>query len=1505
MPGLYGIDSNVTVNSSNTTGLYAIANTGNVITGNVSSTNTTGLYISQGNAAVVSNAQLLLGLLDNNGNVNFALDPLTQYQTVYAWFTGTGGGGSTYSNANVAAYLPIYSGALENSSSIINLWSNAAGQGASISQLYVDTYTLSQNITGANAAIASTNANVATTNANLAAFETYANTNFGTSSYANANVIAFLPTYTGSLEQSSSIINLWANAAAQQSNINIINANLGAFETYANLHFGTSTYSNANVAAYLPTYSGALEQSSSIINLWANAATQSIAIASINSNVIAANTNIQTLNANLGAFETYANLTFGTSNYGNSNVAVYLPTYTGSLEQSSSIINLWANAAGQAVALNTLNANVGAFETYANANLATQTTNFNTLNANVGAFETYANANLATQTTNFNTLNANVGAYEIWANANAATQATSINTLNANVGAYEIWANANLATQTTNFNTLNANVGAYEIWANATFISGNAQYGNANVAGYLPFYNGSIGSTLTQGVQPYVNSIGQSGLAPSVNGDGISLNAVSYIFATAPTSITGNLAYGPLLYVDGNTSSAGLTGTIVYTFTSNGSLTIPNNFIITSAKALVIGGGGGSYNGIIGSGAGGGGAGGVKANVSLANITAGQTYTITVGRGGYYNGSGANANGQPSSAFGITAVGGGAGGYSYGYDGGSGGGAGNTGYAAGLGTAGQGTNGGLGNNGAGGGGGGAGGAGGAATASNASGAGGAALFDNITGANVAYAYGGPGSWEYYPVPGGQTVINHWAAGYGVAGGTSPSWPIPLPRGSGAPGGVWTADYQAGQDGVVILQLNYTSSTYGGITTPGVVRAGNLVTTNGIFWANGSNLISSIAYGNANVAAYLPTYSGSLGGTLTTASQTAITAVGTLGSMTVTGNASAGNISTAGTLTAGTFNTTGAVAAGNLITTNGLFWSNGVAYTTGSYGNTQVAQYLPNYNGNINATVTQFSQPYITRLGTVGNTAPYYYAYTPTSTTHIFAPANITISALDDGGAPNKVTVSNTAITLATTGLSGINISTTGSLNLTGTSAVDIYNTPSLHGNTTIIQYGGVGATDYLITPNLKVTTGAYFSAINATGAATVGNVITTNGVFWSNGISYSASTSYGNTQVAAYLTTYSGNLGGTLTTASQTNITALGTLGALSVTGNISTGNIGGTKGTFFYVTGTLLTSAQPNVTSLGTLSALAVTGAATMGNVVTTNGVFWSNGVAYSSGATYGNTDVANYLPTYSGSLGGTLTTASQTAITAVGTLGSLAVTGNVTTGNVSGTKGTFTNVQGTLLTAAQTNITAVGTLTALSVTGNVNAGNVIATKGEFTSVQGTLITAAQTNITSVGTLSAVSVTGAATVGNVITTNGVFWSNGTAYSSGGGTYGNTQVAAYLPTYTGNIGNVQFTGYRETVYSLGTSVTGTISVDYNNGTVQTATLTGNVILNTNNIANMTTGSSLTLILTQDATGSRLLTSNLKYAANNRTLSTAANSIDSMTIFYTGTNYLASLVKGYL
>ncbi|DAZ96829.1 TPA: hypothetical protein N0F65_007090, partial [Lagenidium giganteum] len=110
-------------------------------------------------------------------------------------------------------------------------------------------------------------------------------------------------------------------------------------------------------------------------------------------------------------------------------------------------------------------------------------------------------------------------------------------------------------------------------------------------------------------------------------------------------------------------------------------------------------------------------------------------------------------------------------------------------------------------------------------------------------------------------------------------------------------------------------------------------------------------------------------------------------------------------------------------------------------------------------------------------------------------------------------------------------------------------------------------------------------------------------------------------------------------LTGTISTAAQPNITSVGTLSSLTVSGSIS---------------GTLSTAAQPNITSVGTLSSLTV-----------------------------------------SGSISGTLSTAAQGNITSVGNLTSLTTTGLVNTSFLNNTISlvnyqTWSNSLGTPMTCA-----------------------------------------------------------------------------------------------------------------------------------------------------------------------------------------------------------------------
>jgi hypothetical protein len=103
--------------------------------------------------------------------------------------------------------------------------------------------------------------------------------------------------------------------------------------------------------------------------------------------------------------------------------------------------------------------------------------------------------------------------------------------------------------------------------------------------------------------------------------------------------------------------------------------------------------------------------------------------------------------------------------------------------------------------------------------------------------------------------------------------------------------------------------------------------------------------------------------------------------------------------------------------------------------------------------------------------------------------------------------------------------------------------------------------------------------------------------------------------------------------------------------------------------------------------------------------------------------------------------------------------------------------------------------------------------------------------------------------------------------------------------------------------FTETVYQGG-NVTGSLTPNRTNGTIQKFTLTGNITLTPP--TNMSAGQSLTLILTQDSPGNRELTVSASYlfAGGFATLSNGAGEIDMLNIFYDGTVYYVTLTVGY-
>ena len=199
------------------------------------------------------------------------------------------------------------------------------------------------------------------------------------------------------------------------------------------------------------------------------------------------------------------------------------------------------------------------------------------------------------------------------------------------------------------------------------------------------------------------------------------------------------------------------------------------------------------------------------------------------------------------------------------------------------------------------------------------------------------------------------------------------------------------------------------------------------------------------------------------------------------------------------------------------------------------------------------------------------------------------------------------------------------------------------------------------------------------------------------------------------------------------------------------------------TAGTGLTLTGSAFSVnvAQTQITSVGTLTALSVSGTVTGASVV--GGVITGTSVSVAGNVTAGNVSATG--------LAGTLSTAAQTSITSVGTLGSLSVTGNITGGNVLGGAnvnatthtGTTVSVTGNITSGASVNTTN------LSVSGNVlgdllPSANVTFNLGSPTQRWNTLYLAANTINLGIQTISATGTgismgTGNLTGGNVITT--------------------------------------------------------------------------------------------------------------------------------------------------
>jgi len=159
--------------------------------------------------------------------------------------------------------------------------------------------------------------------------------------------------------------------------------------------------------------------------------------------------------------------------------------------------------------------------------------------------------------------------------------------------------------------------------------------------------------------------------------------------------------------------------------------------------------------------------------------------------------------------------------------------------------------------------------------------------------------------------------------------------------------------------------------------------------------------------------------------------------------------------------------------------------------------------------------------------------------------------------------------------------------------------------------------------------------------------ATVGNVVidaTSSNISNANVITANLFSGNGNSLSSLQGPNVTGQVGnalvsGTVYTNAQPNITSVGTLSSLGVTGNITYGNItGGNLASANFLTGTLTTNAQPNVTSVGVLTSLISSGnIQSNSNVITDNILGRTGALTITSGGA--NTNI-NLKPNGSGNI-------------------------------------------------------------------------------------------------------------------------------------------------------------------------------------------------------------------------------------------------------------------------
>ena len=475
----------------------------------------------------------------------------------------------------------------------------------------------------------------------------------------------------------------------------------------------------------------------------------------------------------------------------------------------------------------------------------------------------------------------------------------------------------------------------------------------------------------------------------------------------------------------------------------------------------------------------------------------------------------------------------------------------------------------------------------------------------------------------------------------------------------------------------------------GVYVSRLIATGNISTGNYIL-GNGAFLSGLPAtYSNANVADFLPVYSGNIAAAY----------------VSVSGNVVGGNILTLGNVSAqGTIN-----ATGNIVT-NGYFVGTFVGNVTGNFvvpgSNTQV---IFNTSGNADAvagmTYNKGSNTFSV-LGVISAQANVVGGNLLTAglisaTSTVTSAATITGGNLATGGtvsASGNITGANlltAGIVSATTTITGGNLATGGTIsassNITGgnlitsgliSAAANIYSNATIHVLNDIDAGGNIAATNYtgtLVSVVGNITGANIFASIVSASGNITGNYFQGNGACLTGVITSVTKIINGTSNVNIPST--DGNI--IVSVANNYNIVTFTTTGIvangiISVTGNVTAGNLS-TVG-LISLTGNIYAG---NVINAGSSS---ITGNVTVGNILT-GGLISAAGNITSGNITSGNITANVYGTTISAS--GNITGGNLSVGTGNITVGNIVNSGSNATGNIGSSSTYFNTVFATATTA------------------------------------------------------------------------------------------------------------------------------------------------------------------------------------------------------------------------